>query len=120
MAKKKDFTDFVKEYLDGAKPKRKPVKARAKNPARRKGTASPKRVSQITKKPPSKRLVKRRKVNTRAGYFPNPTKESHYQVQIMVGGKWKTISEHGREAHAVTSAHALAALIPQPIRVVKV
>jgi hypothetical protein len=44
----------------------------ANNPAPRIGTARPKRRSQITKKAPSKRLVARRSVNTRKGYFPNP------------------------------------------------
>ena len=44
----------------------------SKNPAKRKGTKNPRRVSQITKKPPSKRLVARRKANTEQGYFPNP------------------------------------------------
>jgi hypothetical protein len=48
------------------------TKSRAKNPAPRIGTASPRRRSQITKKPPTKRLVKRRVVNTKKGYFPNP------------------------------------------------
>jgi hypothetical protein len=42
------------------------------NPAPRVGTARPRRASQITKKPPTKRLVKRRVVNTKKGYFPNP------------------------------------------------
>lgn len=42
------------------------------NPARRIGTARPRRVSQLTKKPPTKRLVARRKKNTDQGYFPNP------------------------------------------------
>jgi len=42
------------------------------NPAKRIGTARPKRVSQITKRPPTKRLVARRRKNTDAGYFPNP------------------------------------------------
>ena len=50
--------------------------ARAKNPAPRIGTARPKRVSQITKKAPSKRLVARRRKNTDEGYFPNPTADT--------------------------------------------
>lgn len=62
----KDFTDYVKQLLGEEKPKR------AKNPAKRKGTAKPNRPSQITKKPPTKRLVARRKRNTDPGYFPNP------------------------------------------------
>lgn len=47
-------------------------KKRAANPAPRIGTARPRRVSQLTKKPPTKRLVARRKKNTDQGYFPNP------------------------------------------------
>lgn len=47
---------------------------RVKNPATRIGTARPKRVSQITKKHPTKRLVTRRLKNTAKGYFPNPVK----------------------------------------------
>ena len=34
------------------------------------------RPSQVTKKAPSKRLVNRRKKNTKSGYFPNPVKKS--------------------------------------------
>jgi len=43
-----------------------------KNPAKRKGTTKPRRVSQITKRPPTKRLVARRRANVEPGYFPNP------------------------------------------------
>jgi len=46
--------------------------ARQANPTPRVGTARPRRVSQVTKKPPTKRLVTRRKANVKAGYFPNP------------------------------------------------
>lgn len=45
---------------------------RGKNPAPRRGTSKPRRVSQITKKPLTRRLVKRREKNTDPGYFPNP------------------------------------------------
>ena len=45
----------------------------SKNPARRKGTKIPLRKSQITKKKPTPRLVKRRKTNSKKGYFPNPS-----------------------------------------------
>jgi len=45
---------------------------RKSNPAPRIGTARPRRLSQITKKPPTKRLLARRKHNTDEGYFPNP------------------------------------------------
>lgn len=42
------------------------------NPAPRIGTKKPLRKSQVTKKPPTKRLVTRRKKNAKKGYFPNP------------------------------------------------
>lgn len=45
---------------------------RFNNPAPRIGTARPKRVSQVTKKAPTKRLVSRRRVNSEPGYYPNP------------------------------------------------
>lgn len=48
-------------------------KKRKANPAPRLGTTKPKRKSQVTGKPPTKRLVKRRKENTVEGYFPNPS-----------------------------------------------
>lgn len=48
---------------------------RARNPAKRKGTAKPRRVSQVTRKPPTKRLVARRRANTAPGYFPNPVND---------------------------------------------
>ena len=47
----------------------------ATNPARRIGTAHPKRKSEATKKTPTKRLVARRKRNTKAGYYPNPIQD---------------------------------------------
>jgi len=50
---------------------KKPTAAK-KNPAKRIGTAKPKRASQATGKAPTKRLVSRRKANTTPGYFPNP------------------------------------------------
>jgi hypothetical protein len=50
---------------------------RKDNPAPRIGTARPRRVSQITKKAPTKRLVKRRRANTDEGYFPNPVEALH-------------------------------------------
>lgn len=58
-------------------------KAVRKNPAPRKGTAKPRRVSQATKRPPTKRLVARRQANVKLGYFPNPINEaiSHVVVQ---------------------------------------
>ena len=55
-----------------------PKVRRAKNPAPRVGTKKPMRKSQVTKSPPSKQLVKRRKKNTETGYFPNP--EVHHRM----------------------------------------
>lgn len=49
---------------------------RKTNPAPRIGTKKPLRASQITGKPPTKRLVKRRKSNKVEGYFPNPSEIS--------------------------------------------
>ena len=43
-----------------------------KNPAPRIGTAKPKRKSQVTGKPPTKRLVARRMANAKKEFFPNP------------------------------------------------
>lgn len=75
---------------------------RMTNPAPRIGTARPRRLSQITKKPPSKRLVKRRMKNTDVGYFPNPlavsekAKYAVYQTSakgvemIAMFADWKT------------------------------
>jgi len=39
-----------------------------------------KRPSNVTKKPPTKRLQKRRATNTEKGYFPNPRREWKYAV----------------------------------------
>lgn len=47
----------------------------SENPAPRIGTARPRRVSQVTKKPPTKRLIKRRVSNVKKGYFPNPVND---------------------------------------------
>jgi len=55
----------------------------ATNPARRIGTAHPKRKSEATKKTPTKRLVARRKRNTKAGYYPNPI-DLHAEFLIML------------------------------------
>lgn len=51
--------------------------AKAKsNPRPRTGTKKPTRASTATGKAPTKRLVKRRKANMKAGYFPNPRKKT--------------------------------------------
>ena len=53
----------------------------ATNPARRIGTAHPKRKSEATKKTPTKRLVARRKRNTKAGYYPNPLESQVHRTR---------------------------------------
>ena len=90
-------TDYLKKYGITVKPKRKAAAAAAKkaNPAKRKGTSKPLRKSQITGKPPSKRLVARRKKNTVPGMFPNSIKPSHkakiYKVQEKVADTWVNV-----------------------------
>lgn len=49
------------------------------NPRPRLGTKKPTRVSSATGRAPSKRLVRRRKTNTRKGYFPNPSEVQRAQ-----------------------------------------
>lgn len=49
---------------------------RKSNPRPRIGAAKPQRVSSATGKRPTKRLVSRRKANTRKGYFPNPRRRA--------------------------------------------
>ena len=58
-----------------------------RNPAPFRGTSKPRRVSQITKITPTKRLVKRRKMNTEQGYFPNPDTEFPYVIQQRAKGR---------------------------------
>ena len=57
------------------------VTGRANNPAPRIGTAHPKRKSEATKKTPTKRLVARRKRNTKAGYYPNPLESQVHRTR---------------------------------------
>lgn len=97
-----------------------------KNPAPRKGTAKPKRVSQITKKAPSKRLVKRRKANDVEGFFPNPSEigEAYqhadtFMIQVMVGKEWRTIASTKALANAKDVAQAYATQTGKQVRVVK-
>lgn len=132
----KSFKDFVDEYLGtkGTKAKTRKTnparKVAAKRGAKRKGTAKPNRVSQITKKAPSKRLVTRRKRNTDPGYFPNPhQKKLPYHVDVSKdphlvvdgrGGVWHGVAEFEKKADAVKYARELATTTNAPIRVVKV
>lgn len=71
--------------------------ARLPNPAKRKGTAKPRRASQVTKKPPTKRLVARRVANVKPGYFPNPIcdKITHALVQHHATRKEYICYTHG-------------------------
>lgn len=104
---------FAAAYSELGEPKRKTVRKQAKkNPSTKRKTRATTmkaaesyvhRVSQVTKKKPSKRLVKRRTVNLRVpvGVFPNPVKkkiEHKYIVQISTANpsyaravKWKSI-----------------------------
>ena len=75
---KKSLLELEREYYAALK----------KNPAKRIGTDRPKRVSQADKKPPTKRLVTRRKKNTEPGYFPNPEgKRKHAEFPYYVQRK---------------------------------
>ena len=57
------------------------LKAKAKkNPVKKKKLIT--RRSQATGKKPTKRLVQRRKENTKKGYFPNP-KSRYYAVRVI-------------------------------------
>ncbi len=95
---------------------------RKKNPAKRIGTAKPKRVSQVTKKAPSKRLVK----NTDEGYFPNPVKKDSYPYKVQYTsdrktGKWVEFSAHKKLNDAGIAARAVAGKNHKlTVRVVKI
>lgn len=70
---------------------------RQNNPRPRIGSAKPGRVSSATGMRPSKRLVSRRKSNTRKGYFPNPINaaaipESAILIQQKTGNNWETVT----------------------------
>jgi len=40
------------------------------------------RVSQVTKRKPTKRLVARRRANSKPGYFPNPAKSTAFKTML--------------------------------------
>lgn len=63
----------------------------AKRGAPRKGTASPRRKSQITGKKPTVRLVRRRQANSKAGYFPNPAMTSAWAETGGVAYKYAIV-----------------------------
>ena len=75
--------DEITDYVHGIGAERFP------NPATRKGAARPRRVSQATKRPPTKRLVERRQANVKKGYYPNPTVEriTHCVLQLHGGNE---------------------------------
>lgn len=73
MATKAQILAAAKRIVAAAKKPAVKRVTRKANPAKRIGTKKPTRASAVTGKPPSKRLVKRRKANTAEGYFPNPS-----------------------------------------------
>ena len=82
---------------------------RKSNPALRHGTASPRRRSQITKAPPSKRLVLRRMENSKKGYFPNPMAmyNKWAVIQKAPSGKIVKVCETDVTEHAQVIASLL-------------
>jgi hypothetical protein len=104
---------------------------RQTNPAPRTGTKRPRRASQITKKPPTTRLVARRKANSKAGYFPNPLmpkvhrkqqkKNINHPVNFPYGveylnpgtGHWNILSAFKELKHAKEYAQAWANANPK-------
>jgi hypothetical protein len=81
---------------------------RAKNPAPRTGTKRPRRVSQITKKAPTTRLVARRKANSKAGYFPNPmpAKTDKFEHHLSDALNALVVSVNKKEPHLIVQAKA--------------
>ena len=88
----------------------------ATNPARRIGTAHPKRKSEATKKTPTKRLVARRKRNTKAGYYPNPKPEYPYVLMQSYKGQEENICacrnrKVAETLHSLLMAHAASGVM---------
>lgn len=94
FASLKEAKIFVEDYF---------LPTRATNPAKRIGAAHPKRRSAATGAAPSKRLVSRRKVNVKKGYFPNPVK------QRLIGLRYRVMMEarigHGEWEHVASFKH---------------
>jgi hypothetical protein len=93
------------------------------NPATRKGTAKVYRKSQVTKKPPTKRLVARRKTNVKKGYFPNPAKKKDkFLIQQMNRKKWVKLLEFSNAEEAKSFARKIASWdkLERSVRVVKI
>lgn len=65
---KRELAEKMYAFVAGLEAK----KGYAQNPRPRIGASKPGRVSSVTGMRPTKRLVSRRKANTRKGYFPNP------------------------------------------------
>lgn len=101
--------DYLREFGIEATPK-KPAKKRAKNPAKRIGTAKPNRPSQITGKPPTKRLKARRVSNTKKGYFPNPTNKA--RVFAWHTGDWYPIVSGLSDSAAIEAVKRLRDVFP--------
>jgi hypothetical protein len=104
-----DSTGAVKLTLQGDQPY-------SANPAKRKGASKVYRKFQITKKAPTKRLVKRRRKNTEKGYFPNPKPSNIIHVVLIDTGKGfayltsrKTGTHDLAEAEQFTSSAKAAA-----------
>jgi hypothetical protein len=72
------------------------------NPAKFLGTSKPRRRSQVTKRPPSKRLVSRRMSNTKRGYFPNPVDGKLYS-RPSKSGRMKTYCVELKKSHGWTT-----------------
>lgn len=100
-----------------------------KNPRPRIGAAKPTRASSATGMRPSKRLVSRRKANTRKGYFPNPAevarahKSKSVAFEIQINGEWRMILRDVPEPFASdkamlkTIAQAISDKSGAPVRV---
>lgn len=87
------------------------VPNRQKNPRPRLGTKKPTRASSATGRAPTKRLVKRRKTNTRKGYFPNPREIAAAYVPTRQRAKiLNKIEKRAREKfrYSVQEKHGIA------------
>lgn len=89
-------------------------KTRKTNPAKRIGTAKPRRKSQVTGEKPSMRLIQRRTKNTRKGYYPNPVSVTpsglRYRVSVKIPGKaaWYAIAMFVEQSEAKAYAEKTA------------
>ena len=128
----KTLADISQQLTERDKPKT--------NPRPRIGAAKPSRPSSATGKRPSKRLVSRRKANTRKGYFPNPAEVARAHENVIrraaysgsakdypyvIQGenyqtkKWNTIAMYAIEADAREAIKLLASRYRTPLRLMK-